>query len=76
MDLVAPPRAQTDPVRRLWGAVTVRVAWELLASGQDVRPPLLRAARDQALWRLPKDAALPDAEAVATAAVQIGRAHV
>ncbi len=62
----APP---VDPLRRLWGPVTIRVAWDLIRSRVDVRPPTLRAARDHALWRLPPGADLADAEAVATAAV-------
>ncbi|MDP2314150.1 MAG: hypothetical protein Q8P41_14705 [Pseudomonadota bacterium] len=60
----------SDPLRRLWGPITIRVAWDLLRAGVQPRPPTLRAARDHALWRLPADAGLADAEARASAAVE------
>jgi hypothetical protein len=71
MDLSpAAPRAAADPLRRLWGAITVRVAWDLLRAGVQVRPATLRAGRDHALWRMPAGAITTgEAEAVASAAV-------
>lgn len=63
------PVPAPDPLRRLWGPLTIRVAWDLLRAGVEVRAPTLRAARDHALWRLPPGANLAEAEATATAAV-------
>lgn len=63
----APP---PDPLRRLWGPITIRVAWDLLRARVEVRPATLRAARDHALWRLPPGADLAEAEATATQAVE------
>ncbi|MES2638896.1 MAG: hypothetical protein V4850_05420 [Myxococcota bacterium] len=65
-----PPRPTPDPLRRLWGPITIRVAWELLRAGVQPRPPTLRAARDHALWRLPADVGLADAETRTSAAVE------
>ncbi len=59
-----------DPLRRLWGPITIRVAWDLLRSGVQPRPPTLRAARDHALWRLPPNVNVGYAEARASAAVE------
>lgn len=61
----APP----DPLRRLWGPVTIRVAWELLVHGVRPRPPVLREVREHALWLLPEQVGLAEAEALATLAV-------
>lgn len=72
MDLptAIPPKSGSDPLRRLWGPITIRVAWELLRAGVQPRPPTLRAARDHALWRLPADVGLADAEARSSASVE------
>lgn len=58
--LVAPTE---DPLRRLWGPVTIRVVWELVRKGLKPRPPTLRAAREHVLWRLPPEVDLAEAEA-------------
>jgi hypothetical protein len=68
--LTATSRVAADPLRRLWGPVTIRVAWDLLRAGVQVRAATLRAARDHALWRLPPGAGLAEAEAVTTQAVE------
>ncbi|MDP2308377.1 MAG: hypothetical protein Q8P18_20330 [Pseudomonadota bacterium] len=68
--IAIPPQQASDPLRRLWGPITVRVAWDLLRAGVQPRPSTLRAARDHALWRLPADAGLADAEARSTIAVE------
>ncbi len=59
-----------DPLRRFWGPMTIRVAWDLLRARVEVRAATLRAARDHALWRLPAEAGLAEAEAIASAAVE------
>ena len=56
------PSLAPDPLRRLWGPVTVRVAWDLVRAGVAVRPQLLRAVREHALWRIPPTAGLAEAE--------------
>lgn len=61
----APP----DPLRRLWGPVTIRVAWELLVHGVRPRPAVLREVREHVLWLLPEQVGLTEAEALATLAV-------
>lgn len=65
-----PPNHASDPLRRLWGPITIRVAWELLRAGVQPRPATLRAARDHALWAIPADAGLADAEARSSIAVE------
>lgn len=52
-----------EPLRRLWGPITIRVAWELTRRGVNPRPATLRAAREHALWRMPPGADLAEAEA-------------
>lgn len=69
MDLHLSAARPVDPIRRLWGPVTIRVAWELVRAGVDPRGTTLRAARDHALWRLPPAAGLSEAEVVAAQAV-------
>jgi hypothetical protein len=69
MDLSSASRPPNDPLRRLWGPVTIRVAWELLRARVEARGPTLRAARDHALWRLPAAPAVAEAEALAAVAV-------
>lgn len=58
-----------DPLRRLWGPVTVRVAWELLVQGVRPRGAVLREVREHALWMMPAQVSLPEAEGVASLAV-------
>jgi hypothetical protein len=73
MDPLPPPPSppgMPDPLRRLWGPITIRVAWDLLRAGVQPRPPTLRAARDHALWSLPADVGLSEAEARTTAGVE------
>ncbi|MFZ5482475.1 MAG: hypothetical protein ACOZNI_37275 [Myxococcota bacterium] len=71
MSLPSPaPSLAPDPLRRLWGPVTVRVAWDLVRAGVAVRPQLLRAVREHALWRIPAAAGLAEAEAIASQAVE------
>lgn len=65
--LTPPPAA--DPLRRLWGPVTIRVAWDLVRAGVQVRAPTLRLVREHALWRVPASAGLAEAEAAASLAV-------
>ncbi len=62
--------AAADPARRLWSPITIRVAWELVRSGVRLRPATLRAAREHALWRIPTNAGVAEAEAIASAAVE------
>jgi len=59
-----------EPLRRLWGPVTVRCAWELLLSGATPRGALLRHAREHALWAIPAHAGIAEAEGLASAAVK------
>lgn len=68
--LPAPRSAPADPLRRLWAPVTIRVAWDLVRGGIRVKPPVLRAARAHALWRVPAHAGLAEAEAAASTAVE------
>lgn len=66
----SPPQAPTaDPFRRLWGPLTIRVAWSLVSAGVQVRPATLRAVREHVFWRVPEGSDLPEAEALASAAV-------
>ncbi len=60
----------TDPLRRLWGPITIRCAWDLLRAGVQVRPATLRAARDHALWRMPAGVSQAEAEAITSACVE------
>jgi hypothetical protein len=64
--------APIDPelVRRAWSVLTVRVAWELVRGGVQVRPPTLRAARDHAIWRLTGVRDVAEAEARAARATE------
>jgi hypothetical protein len=48
-----------------WSAITVRVAWTLLAEGVRVRSNVLRDARDHVLYQLHPEASLPAAEDLA-----------
>lgn len=57
-----------DPLRRHWGPVTVRVAWELVVRGVRPRPAVLREVREHALWLLPAHANQHEAEATASLA--------
>jgi hypothetical protein len=66
--LATPPA--TDPLRRLWAPVTIRVAWELVRSGLRPKGSLLREAREHALFRVPPDANSSEAELIATAAAR------
>lgn len=67
----APPESsRPDALRRLWSAVTVRVAWELLLQGVQPRGAALRHAREHALRCLPAGVGLAEAEAVATQAAR------
>jgi hypothetical protein len=54
--------------RRHWSAITIAVAWELARALPKVHPAVLTAARDHAAHRVPVNASLPEAEAVAVAA--------
>lgn len=45
-----------------WAALTVRVAWALLANGIRLHPDVLRAARDHALFHIHPSTPLPHAE--------------
>ncbi len=57
-------------IRRAWSALTVRVAWELVRGGVQVRPATLRAARDHAAWRLGGVRDLAEVEARASRATE------
>lgn len=57
----APPKAP-DVAHLAWSAITVRVAWSLLAHGVRVRPAVLRDARDHVLMNLSPDTPLAEAE--------------
>jgi hypothetical protein len=50
-----------------WSAITVRVAWTLLAEGVRVKPAVLRDARDHVLYQLAPDTPLPVAEDLTSA---------
>lgn len=54
-----------------WAALTVRVAWTLLAEGVRVKPAILRDARDHVLFLLPPE--LPAALAEDRASVETAR---
>jgi len=60
----------TDPHRRFWTALTIRVAWELVRMGVRPKGSTLREAREHALWLVPQDAGLAEAEAIAGAAAK------
>lgn len=51
-----------DVAHLAWPALTVRVAWTLLAGGVRVRPAVLRDARDHVLMHLPPDLPLTEVE--------------
>jgi hypothetical protein len=58
----------TDPYRRIWTAITIRVAWELVRSGVRPNGLVLREAREHALWVIPATSGLAEADAIATGA--------
>jgi len=85
MDLPNAPRAappqvvawrRDDPRRRLWGPVTTAVAWELVLQGVRVRHPVLAEVREHALWMVPAEAPLAEAEVRAAAAARDWLARV
>lgn len=67
---VAIPGPRADPLRRMWGPVTLRCVWELLVVGIRARPTQVREVREHALALLPADAALAEAEAIASQAAR------
>lgn len=77
---VAPPPVaawrRDDPRRRLWGPVTTAVAWELVVRGVRVRLPVLTEVREHALWMVPPDAPLAEAEVRAADAARDWLARV
>lgn len=64
------PADDQGPARRHWSALTITVAWELARAATRVRPALLHAAREHAVWRLSANASLAEAEAVAAVATR------
>lgn len=62
---VAPPPRSEDVAIQGWPAITVRVAWTLLAAGVKVRPRVLREARAHVLLHLDPRTRLSDAEDLA-----------
>lgn len=60
------PATSVDVALSEWSAITVRVAWTLLAEGVRVRPSVLRDARDHVLYQLHPEATLPVAEDLAS----------
>ena len=64
----ATPWRRDDPRRRLWGPITVRVAWELVVGGIRVRPQVLREVREHALWLIRPDVDLSEADTLAAEA--------
>lgn len=60
------PRPPTDPVRLVWAAVTIRVAWELHRAGLKPTTAVLRDARDHALLSLPARVNREQAEELAS----------
>ncbi len=56
--------AQPDPVRRVWGPVTIRVAWVLYRAGQSPAKHLI-AAREHVLLSIPKGVHATQAEELA-----------
>ncbi len=59
---VGPPPRSDDIAINGWSALTVRIAWTLLAAGVTVRPRVLREARAHVLLHLDERTRLPDAE--------------
>lgn len=62
---VAPPPRSEDVAINGWSAITVRVAWTLLALGVKVRARVLRDARAHTLFHLDERTKLSDAEDLA-----------
>lgn len=56
--------AQSDPIRNVWGPVTIRVAWVLYRAGQSPAKHLV-AAREHVLLSLPKAVHATQAEELA-----------
>jgi hypothetical protein len=59
-----------DLLRRAWGPLTVRVAWELVRAGVRVRPATLRIVRTHACWRMAGARDVAEVEARAARAVE------
>ncbi len=66
---VLPSAVDHQASRSLWGPVTVRVAWELVLAGIEVRPTVLAEAREHALRCLPYGVGPVEAEELASHAV-------
>ena len=65
LPIAAPTRSvplDEDVAYTGWAAITVRVAWALLANGIRLHPEVLRAARDHALFHIHPSTPLPHAE--------------
>ena len=60
------PRPPAEPLRLVWAAVTIRVAWELHRAGLKPTTAVLRDARDHALLSLPAQVNREQAEELAT----------
>lgn len=54
--------AEEDVAVRGWAGLTVRVAWTLATRRVQIRPQVLRDARDHVLYHLPPGLTLPQAE--------------
>jgi hypothetical protein len=59
-----------DLLRRAWGPLTLRVAWELVRAGVRVRPSTLRVVRTHACWRMAGARDVAEVEARAARAVE------
>ncbi|MFT5582989.1 MAG: hypothetical protein ACI9VR_000566 [Cognaticolwellia sp.] len=60
----------SDPLRRCWAAVTIRVAWTLYAGGVRPTGQVLALAREHSLLSLPRDIGRLQAEELAEAFTQ------
>lgn len=65
-----PAPIEPDLLRRAWGPLTLRVAWELVRSGVRVRPATLRVVRTHAAWRMAGARDVAEVEARAARAVE------
>ena len=69
--MTSPPSYDLDLLRRAWGPLTIRVAWELSRRMRvPLKGPTLEAAREHALWRMQGARSIAEVEARAPRAAE------